>query len=88
WRKRVQENELRITGIFVEMLARLAAEGVLTDLDESAIELTAHNISVLGHMWSFRRWYLARHYRIEDYINQQTEFILGLLNKNKSEFKI
>ncbi len=88
WRKRVQENELRITGIFVEMLARLAAEGVLPDLDESAIELTAHNISVLGHMWSFRRWYLAQHYRIEDYINQQTEFILGLLNKNRPELTV
>ena len=63
-------------------------EGVLPDLDESAIELAAHNISVLGHMWSFRRWYLARHYRIEDYINLQTEFILGLLNKNRPEFTI
>ena len=88
WRKRVQENELRITGIFVEMLASLTAEGVLPNLDESAIELTAHNISVLGHMWSFRRWYLARHYRIEDYINLQTKFILGLLNENRPEFKI
>ena len=87
WRKRVQENELRITGIFMKMLTRLAAEGVLLNLDESAIELAAHNISMLGHMWSFRRWYLARHHRIEDYINLQTEFILGLLNKNGPEFK-
>ena len=88
WQKRVQENELRITGIFVQVLSRLAAEGVLPNLDESDLDLTAHNISVLGHMWSFRRWYLARHYRIEDYINQQTEFILGMINKNIPEFKI
>jgi hypothetical protein len=39
----------------MKMLTRLAAEGVLPNLDESAIELAAHNISVLSHMWSFRR---------------------------------
>jgi hypothetical protein len=38
-------------------------------------------------MWSFRRWYLARHHWIEDYINLQTDIILGLLNKNGPEFK-
>jgi hypothetical protein len=47
-------------------------------MDEHSVELAAHNISVLGHMWTFRRWYLARHYRIEDYIRLQTDFILGM----------
>lgn len=81
WQKRVLENELRITGIFVGVLARLAASGDLTDLTEQAMEIAAHNISVLGHMWTFRRWFLGRHYRIEDYIALQTEFILSIVNK-------
>jgi len=81
WQDRVLENEVRITGLFVEVLARLTAYGDLPDLDDSAIELIAHNISVLGHMWTFRRWFLSRHYSIEDYIEIQTGFVLGLCNK-------
>ncbi len=78
WQKRVLENELRITGLFVEALARIAATGALPNLDERTIELAAHNIVVSGHMWTFRRWYLSRHYSIEDYITLQTELIMGM----------
>lgn len=78
WRKKVLENEVRITGIFVKVLAHLISTGDLPHLSDRSIELVAHNISVLGHMWTFRRWFLARHYSIEDYIALQTEFILGI----------
>jgi AcrR family transcriptional regulator len=77
WREKVLENEIRITGIFIEVLARLIAAGELPQIDEKRIDLIAHNISVLGHMWTFRRWYLSRHYSIDDYIKIQTEFVLG-----------
>lgn len=77
WRKRVLENEVKITGIFVETLRHLVESGDLPHLDKQSIELIAHNISVLGHMWTFRRWFLTRHYSIEDYIKLQTDFILG-----------
>ncbi len=85
WKKRVLENEVRITGIFVEVLARLISSGDLPHLSEDSIDLVAHNISVLGHMWTFRRWFLARHYSIEDYIEHQTKFILGLSARQKEE---
>lgn len=78
WQKRVLENELRITGLFVEALARIAAYGALPNLDERTIELAAHNIVVSGHMWTFRRWYLSRHYSVEDYIKLQTKLIMGM----------
>lgn len=78
WRKKVLENEINITGIFVRVLARLIETGAFPLMDERSIELLAHNISVLGHMWTFRRWFLARHYSIDDYIELQTHFILGL----------
>jgi AcrR family transcriptional regulator len=81
WRKRVLENELRITGLFVEVLARISASGELPHLNEHHIELAAHNIVVLGHMWTFRRWYLSRHYSLEDYIRHQSEFILRMCTK-------
>lgn len=78
WRKKVLENEVRITGIFMQVLAHMISSGDLPNLSERSMELVAHNISVLGHMWTFRRWFLARHYSIDDYIELQTEFILGI----------
>lgn len=78
WQKRVLENELRITGLFVKALARIAKSGDLINLREDNLELAAHNIVVLGHMWTFRRWYLAHHYSIDDYIKLQTGIILGM----------
>ena len=83
WQKRVLENELRITGLFIEALARIASGGELPNLNERSLELTAHNIVVLGHMWTFRRWFLTRHYSIEDYINLQTNLILGMCSKKE-----
>ncbi len=85
WQKRVLENELRITGLFVEALARIANSDDLTILNENSIEMAAHNIVVLGHMWTFRRWYLARHYTIEDYIKLQTAIILGMFAGEKKQ---
>jgi TetR/AcrR family transcriptional regulator, cholesterol catabolism regulator len=76
WRRFVLENEIKITGFFVEQLAKLVSTGEYPHLNEESIELTAHNISVLGHMWAFRRWFFARHYSIEEYIRLQTDFIL------------
>jgi AcrR family transcriptional regulator len=81
WRKKVLENEVMITGLFVDILARLIASGDLPEMDEHTIELAAHNITVLGHMWTFRRWFLARHYSIDDYIAIQTRLILGLTHR-------
>jgi AcrR family transcriptional regulator len=83
WQQRVLENELRITGLFVAALARIASFGQLPNLEESSIEVAAHNIAVLGHMWTFRRWFLARHYSIDDYISLQTEFILAMVSQDK-----
>jgi AcrR family transcriptional regulator len=78
WRKKVLENEINITGIFIKVLTRLVESGNFPRMDDRSIELAAHNISVLGHMWTFRRWFLARHYSIDDYIELQTDFILGI----------
>ncbi|MCU0591662.1 MAG: TetR/AcrR family transcriptional regulator [Desulfobacterales bacterium] len=78
WQQRVLENELRITGLLVGVLARLSQSNELPHLDERSIELTAHNIVVMGHMWTFRRWFLGKHYSIEDYIALQTAAILRM----------
>jgi len=83
WQKRVLENELRITGLFVEALAGIANSDDQIKLGENNLELAAHNIVILGHMWTFRRWYLGHHYSIEDYIQLQTDIILAMFAGKK-----
>ncbi len=86
WRKRVLENEVRITNIFTEVIQRIADSGEMPNLDKTSIELIAHNIAVIGHMWTFRQWYLDRQYTIEEFIKHQTDFILGKsTSKQKTE---
>ena len=55
------------------------ATGEIPALEESTLELVAHNIKVLGHMWTFRRWFLRRYYTVEEYIAIQTSLLCGEL---------
>ncbi len=84
WRRLVLENEIRITGIFTGVLAKLMATGKMPRISSRQLDLMAHNFSVLGHMWTFRRWFLANHYSIEEYIEFQTRNILGMCRENAS----
>jgi hypothetical protein len=75
----VLEAELRITDIFIQAVGELKSRGILLEIDDATINLMGHNISVLGHTWAFRRWYFAKHFTIEQYIEQQTDFIMRFL---------
>jgi AcrR family transcriptional regulator len=77
WRQVVLDNELRVTALFSEVLTAIIGRGEFPPLEDRVLTLAAHNISVLGHMWAFRRWMLSRNYTIEEYIDIQTEFILS-----------
>ncbi len=85
WQRVILENEIRITGIFTEVLADLVAAGKLPPISARRLDLVAHNISVLGHMWTFRRWFLANQYEIDDYIDFQTKCIIGMCRENASK---
>ena len=79
WQVRVLENEIRITDIFVQVIEKLSGKSDFPLIQAKAITMLAHNISVLGHMWTFRRWDLARHFTLEEYIDFQIDFVLGRL---------
>ncbi|MEA1967370.1 MAG: TetR/AcrR family transcriptional regulator [Thermodesulfobacteriota bacterium] len=85
WKSKVLENELIITQIFIDALNCLSGKGDLPRMDKTTISLVGHNISVLGHMWAFRRWHLAKEFTIESYIKYQTQFVLGLIFKDKGK---
>jgi len=83
WKKKVLENELGITDIFINLLTRLSGKGDIPLLDAKTISLVGNNISVLGQMWAFRRWFLSKHFSIQEYSDLQTRFILGLIFQQK-----
>ena len=84
WQKKVLEAELRITDLFVQALHQINDSGRLLHIDDDTINLISHNISVLGHTWAFRRWYFAKNFTIEQYIERQTEFIMRYLGEKSS----
>ena len=79
WKAKVLDNELGITDIFIRLLSRLSGKGNIPPLDDKTISLVGHNISVLGQMWAFRRWFLAKAFTMDEYIELQTNFVLGLI---------
>ncbi len=79
WQKKVLENDIRITNLLFDALKKVMESGDLPELSDKSCDLVAQNITVLGHMWTFRRWHLAKYFTIEEYIAEQTEIILGLL---------
>ncbi|MBU2513960.1 TetR/AcrR family transcriptional regulator [bacterium] len=79
WQNKVLENDIRISNLIIDALNRAMNEGGIPKLSEKTCDMVAQNITVLGHMWTFRRWHFARSYSIDEYIDLQTRFILGLL---------
>ncbi|MDX9788501.1 MAG: TetR/AcrR family transcriptional regulator [Desulfobacterales bacterium] len=75
WIEKVLTNELRITGIIQEALHRIFPSSETGRLNTAGLNLIAHNITVLGHMWVFRRWALSRVFSIGEYIELQTKLI-------------
>ena len=87
WRKKVLENEEKITELFISVLTSLIERDELPMLEEGVLNLAAHDISVLGHMWAFRRWMLSGRYTIDEYIDIQTGFILEAAKKKGRRIK-
>lgn len=75
----VLEHELRITDIFKGLLMQGVQDYSLRPLDRAEIELMAHNMVVMGHMWTFRRWALSKSFTLPEYIELQRSLILGEL---------
>tara|TARA_R110001592_G_scaffold72615_4_gene221621 strand:+ start:1410 stop:2063 length:654 start_codon:yes stop_codon:yes gene_type:complete len=75
-RSLVMENEERVTDLFDALIRRGMHEGSFQLPSEKVARLMAHNITILGQMWAFRRWYMRKHFTLEEYITMQTELIM------------
>ncbi|KEO83637.1 TetR/AcrR family transcriptional regulator [Tumebacillus flagellatus] len=73
--KLVLQQEEAITQLFADILEKGRADGSI-QLAPQHVKLMAHNIIVLGQMWTFRRWALHRHYTLEEYTERQVKLLL------------
>lgn len=81
--KMVIDNELIITDLIVREVNSALEKGAGGGrFGKRNATIVGHNIVVLGQMWAFRRWFLAKRYTIEEYIQYQTEFIQSGFTKN------
>ncbi len=75
----VLRKEVEMASMFEELLEKCVENGVL-DLSKKQVKLIGHTIIVQGQMWAFRRWELQKLYKLEEYIEIQTELLFaGLL---------
>lgn len=72
----VLQKEIEMTEMIEKVIQDCVAEGVL-ELNEAQIKLTAHNILVQGHMWTFRRWSIQKLFTLEQYTTLQIEQLLS-----------
>ncbi|WP_137791152.1 TetR/AcrR family transcriptional regulator [Bacillus sp. E(2018)] len=71
----VLKKELEMTAIFEELLYKVVKQGEL-HLSEKEIPAAAHNIVIIGQMWTFRRWALQKIYTLEEYTQLQLQQLL------------
>jgi AcrR family transcriptional regulator len=71
----VLKKELEMTAIFEKLLSQSVQQGEL-NLSEKEIQAAAHNILIIGQMWTFRRWALQKMYTLEEYTQLQLQQLL------------
>ncbi len=81
--KFVLQNEENITAIFEHILEKGIQDGTI-NLEPQSVKLMAHNIMVIGQMWTFRYWSLGRFYTIQEYTEQQLNLLISQLIRNRS----
>jgi TetR/AcrR family transcriptional regulator, cholesterol catabolism regulator len=70
--KYVLQKEMRMKEMFEVELERVREAGLIT-LNDRQVSLAAHQILVLGQMWTFRRWALQKEFTIDEYVRYQLQ---------------
>ncbi len=74
----ILHNEERVALLFKKVILELVELKKIPPIGSKQLDIIVHNICVLGHMWVFRRWFLADNYSIRNYLALQTKNIMGM----------
>ncbi|MBM7840618.1 AcrR family transcriptional regulator [Alkalihalobacillus xiaoxiensis] len=72
----VLKKEFEMVTLMTSFIRECAKSNEMT-ISEKEQDLLAHNILVLGQMWTFRRWAVQKNQDIDEYIEQQTKQLLA-----------
>ncbi len=75
-RKMLLDSQVKFINMFKKIILEGINKGEFKTIDPLLI---AHNIVVLQHDWALRRWFLAKHYTLDEFAEAQTEIILKSL---------
>lgn len=75
----IQRLELETKRVFEEILEEGIRRG---SFGACRVDVVAYDIVMLGHMWALKRWYLGKVVALDDYIEEQTEFILRAIRSH------
>jgi AcrR family transcriptional regulator len=70
------ESQVKIIDIFEKIIREGIDKGEFKTKDPL---LVAHNIGILQHDWALRRWFLIKHYSIDEFAENQADIILKSL---------
>ncbi|WP_044641363.1 TetR/AcrR family transcriptional regulator [Risungbinella massiliensis] len=82
-RELVFMREEEIMQLFIQVMELGQQDGSLR-LDQAIIPLLAHNILVLGQMWTFRQWSLKKSYSHDEFVELQLDHLLRNLPTKES----
>jgi hypothetical protein len=64
----------------IEFFEKLIREGISKgEFETENALLLAHNIVLIPHDWILRRWFLSKHFTLQEYTAAQTDIILKSL---------
>jgi TetR/AcrR family transcriptional regulator, cholesterol catabolism regulator len=78
-RKIIMDRERGLISEFERLLHRGCQAG---EFKIDNIQLVANNIVITGHMWALRRWMLGKICTLDEYIRNQTGYILKTISAN------
>ncbi len=77
-KSKIMKMEVELSNIFGEIIRDGIKRGIFKEMD---VDLMAYNIVILAHMWTLKRWHFRKRLSIDDYIDQQSKFIINALRK-------
>jgi len=75
-REMLLKSQVKLVELFEEIIREGIDRGEFKTIDPLLI---AHNIGMLQHDWALRRWFLIKHYSIDEFAVKQAEIILKSL---------
>jgi len=76
--RRILKRAADIWGTFERLMLAGEKEGIFIAANAKFI---AHNIAYLGNAWAYNRWYLHKLMTLDEYIKEQTDFIMRSIKR-------